>query len=671
MPNRFRTLLFAAMILPMAAIAPPAGASHDVTPARVAGPDRVDTAAAVAELAHPNGAATALLARADHWPDALAGVPLAGVLDAPILLTNTSNVPAATTQVLERLGVDNVVLLGGPGAITTGVEQALARNYAVERIAGLTHYGTAAAVARAVAERGDIGATPGGMRSAFLASGATFPDALAAGAPAALGPNRMPILLTAPNALPPETTAALDDLPIEQVLIVGGTAAISEAVDQQLEGRGLNVVRLAGATRTQTAAAIADFAVDILPATPEVVHIARSDGFPDALSAGPLAASMGGPLLLNQDTDQLGAAAAQWLAEHCPEVRVVRAVGGSLAVTPAVLTEAVRAAQSCHPGNDQPVNLTQSCTHQERGVTIDVRYPQGWHVNDPSIQACTAFDPEPFTLQPGTELPRDLAVLLFVEPIGFDQATNPTGLRIDEQRSLTIDGRRAVRQVVTTTGEGLGPAGQQATRYVIDGGSDRSILATTWNVAGNDYGQNVQVLDAMASAFNIQAAPDGGDGGDVGLDGNDVLSPDIDSQPDVAEASAPMVSVTDVRLGRHNGFDRMVFEIGGEGQAGWDVRYVDEARSAGSGHPVDITGDAILKVSLRNIALPPNAPAGVEPWDGPDRLGLPGSGPITEVVEDTIFEGHHTFFVGVTEKVPFQVHRLGTPQRVIVDVAAA
>ena len=318
----------------------------------------------------------------------------------------------------------------------------------------------------------------------------------------------------------------------------------------------------------------------------------------------------------------------------------------------------------------QPANLTQSCTHRERDVTVAVTYPQGWHVNDPSVQGCTAFDPEPSTLQPGTELPRDLAVLLIVEPVGFNQASDPTTLRVDEQRPLTIDGRRAVRQVVTTTGEGLGPPGQQATRYVIDGGTDRSILASTWNVAGNNYGENVQVLDAMAKAFDIQAAADGGDGGDGGLDGDDVLSPGIDTQPDVADASGPMVSVTDVRLGRHNGFDRMVLEIGGEGQAGWDVRYVDEARAAGSGSVIDVEGDAILQVSLRNIALPPDAPAGVEPWEGPDRLALPGSGPIAGVVEDTVFEGVHTFYVGVADTVPFQVHRLGSPQRVIVDVAA-
>ncbi|MGI8985147.1 MAG: RICIN domain-containing protein [Acidimicrobiales bacterium] len=157
---------------------------------------------------------------------------------------------------------------------------------------------------------------------------------------------------------------------------------------------------------------------------------------------------------------------------------------------------------------------------------------------------------------------------------------------------------------------------------------------------------------------------------DGGLDGGDVLGPDIDTEAEVAGGAQPPVSVTDVRLGRHNGFDRVVFDIGGEGQAGWDVRYVDEARAAGSGQPIDLGGEAVLEVRLTNIALPPNAPDGVEPWAGPDRLQLPGAGPVVEVAEDTVFEGAHTFFVGVTERVPFQVNRLGSPQRVVLDVAA-
>ncbi len=155
------------------------------------------------------------------------------------------------------------------------------------------------------------------------------------------------------------------------------------------------------------------------------------------------------------------------------------------------------------------------------------------------------------------------------------------------------------------------------------------------------------------------------------LDGSDVLGPGIDAGPKVADGARPSVSVTDVRTGRHNGFDRVVFEIGGQGQAGWDIRYVDQARAAGSGRLIDVGGDAVLQVSLTNVALPQDAPAGVEPWHGPERLQLPGTGPIVEVVEDTIFEGVQTFFVGMTDRVPFQVNRFDSPQRVVLDVAAS
>ncbi|MGH9265729.1 MAG: RICIN domain-containing protein, partial [Acidimicrobiales bacterium] len=254
---------------------------------------------------------------------------------------------------------------------------------------------------------------------------------------------------------------------------------------------------------------------------------------------------------------------------------------------------------------DGGLRLTQLCTHEARGVTVAVQYPEGWSANDPSVQPCSAFDPEPFSIEPGTQYPRDLAVVILVEPFGFETASSSGGVQVQSEGATTIDGRQAVRQVVVTTGEGLGPAGQESTRYVIDAGTDRSILAYTYNVAGNDYGRSVDALDAMANAFAVDPVDDGG------LDGDDVLAPGIDAGPEVADGGPPAVVVTDVRLGRHNGFDRIVFDIGGQGQAGWDIRYVDQARSAGSGQPVDVGGDAILQVNLSNIALPTDAPDGV------------------------------------------------------------
>ena len=355
--NLARIPLVAVLTLGLTLIARPAAASHDVTPARVEGSDRVSTAAAVAGLAYPQGAETAVLARADDWPDALAGAPLAGLVDGPVLLTPSAELPPATRQALEDLGVDSVILLGGTQAISPEIEDGLGEQYDVLRIAGVDRYGTAAAVAREVAQRADqIGATPGGMRSAFIASGETFADALAAGAPAALGgapedvgEHPFPVLLTGTDELPGVTAAALGDLPIEQALIVGGEAAVSSEVAQALEDLGLNVVRLEGPTRTATAAAVADFTVDILPATSTVVHLARGDSFPDALTAGPLAASLDGPLLLTQDSEALGDPVEAWLRERCPGIDVVRAVGGTAAIATGVLESAEQAAQSCHP----------------------------------------------------------------------------------------------------------------------------------------------------------------------------------------------------------------------------------------------------------------------------------------------------------------------------------
>lgn len=178
-----------------------------------------------------------------------------------------------------------------------------------------------------------------------------------------------------------------------------------------------------------------------------------------------------------------------------------------------------------------------------------------------------------------------------------------------------------------------------------------------------------QTRGAMVSALDA-APPPGDQNGDGRLSADEVLSPNINTQPDEGESQAPMVSVTNVRVGHHDGFDRVVFDIGGEGLAGWNVRYVDEARAAGSGLPIEVAGEAVLAVSLNNISLPPDAPEGIEPWDGPERIRPQGQGPLVEIVEDTVYEGHHTFFVGVTETVPFQVHRLESPQRVVLDIAA-
>jgi hypothetical protein len=88
----------------------------------------------------------------------------------------------------------------------------------------------------------------------YVATGENFPDALGAAATAALGLG--PVLLVQQNSVPGPTLAELNRLQPPEIVIVGGTAVISNGVKAQLEGLGWGptVTRIAGANRYDTAA---------------------------------------------------------------------------------------------------------------------------------------------------------------------------------------------------------------------------------------------------------------------------------------------------------------------------------------------------------------------------------------------------------------------------------
>jgi hypothetical protein len=132
------------------------------------------------------------------------------------------------------------------------------------------------------------------------------------------------------------------------------------------------------------------------------------------------------------------------------------------------------------------------------------------------------------------------------------------------------------------------------------------------------------------------------------------------------DATAGTVAVTEVRVAAHDGFDRVVLEIAGDGEAGWWVSYVDAARTAGKGDTVPLEGDAVLSVAIQGATLPPELSDDVEPWIQQRTRG-PGAR-VLEVAGDTVFEGVHGIFIGLDRERPFVVERLDDPQRVVVDV---
>jgi lactocepin len=250
---------------------------------RLGGKDRFETAVEISKAGW-NQSDIVILARNDVYADALAGVPLAYLHNAPLLLTQTDSLPIVTKAEIIRLGAKKVIILGGIDAVSRKVQQKLSEmSLTVQRIGASNRFGTAAAIADLVA--------PNGKEQVALANGYDFPDALSAAAYAA---NKgMPILLTDRDTLPQETSAAITKLNVEQTIVVGGKEAISEAA---LAGIG-EYLRIAGKDRYGTAIALANHFVP----SADRVFIATGLEFADSLTGAALAAKEGcGILLVNQ-----------------------------------------------------------------------------------------------------------------------------------------------------------------------------------------------------------------------------------------------------------------------------------------------------------------------------------------------------------------------------------
>jgi hypothetical protein len=155
---------------------------------------------------------------------------------------------------------------------------------------------------------------------------------------------------------------------------------------------------------------------------------------------------------------------------------------------------------------------------------------------------------------------------------------------------------------------------------------------------------------------------------DTAEDGADAPPFAADAQPDTADPSGDSRgTVRDLRVGRYDGFDRVVLEVGGAGTPGWDVRYVDAASSQGKGDAVQVAGNAVLQVTLTGMGYPFDT--GVEEYAEPRRLTSADTEVLTEVVWDSTFEGTSVAFVGSTARTPFRVYLLENPVRVVVEVA--
>jgi putative cell wall-binding protein len=210
---------------------------------RISGTDRYDTSRLIAAsvfgsaagvhspstgVVSPTAIDAVFIATGQNYPDALVSGGAAGFDNSPLLLVNgsASSLDAPTTSLLRSLAPKRIYIIGGDSAVSPGVESALDAIQGVPtvlRLSGADRFATADAVNEKVFPFAD---------SAFLATAYGFADALSISAVS--GAIGSPLYLSQQDCIPDETWESATNLGTNYFQSVGGPAALSDNVAEDL-----------------------------------------------------------------------------------------------------------------------------------------------------------------------------------------------------------------------------------------------------------------------------------------------------------------------------------------------------------------------------------------------------------------------------------------------------
>jgi hypothetical protein len=152
---------------------------------------------------------------------------------------------------------------------------------------------------------------------------------------------------------------------------------------------------------------------------------------------------------------------------------------------------------------DPAMERTAECVDPGEGFAVP--YPADWH-RDPAelIGPCALFHPEPFQLPRDSEVPIEIVVQIGFHPVFYaDLAGDVLGREVISREPAMVDGRRAVRILAETTGDGLHDRGIRYQEYVVDLGEE-SMTAVTYDRAPLDFDRRRRILDAMMRGFDFR-----------------------------------------------------------------------------------------------------------------------------------------------------------------------
>lgn len=201
-------------------------------------------------------------------------------------------------------------------------------------------------------------------------------------------------------------------------------------------------------------------------------------------------------------------------------------------------------------------------------------------------------------------------------------------------------------------------------------------VGLTVGACSSDSSSNADAAISMKTGSSSGTASSSGasssaDSSSAGTALDNDAAPDGDFTSSAAEAApsdGSYLGIDDVRIGSHDGYDRVVFEFTGEGTPGYFIRYEDIPTQQGSGKEITVNGASKLVVTLRGMGYPFDFQMEDYP-SGPVRPT--STSVIKEVVGAGTYEGQSQYVIGLDGKKPgFKVFQLSEPNRLVIDFAA-
>ena len=260
----------------------------------------LDTMSAIVDEGNFKTGGVVVLATFDGYWDALTAAGAAGLVEAPVLMTDGSSLSSQTSKQLAKLKPKTIFVCGGTAAVKGSVANAASKaagGAKIVRAAGENAVGTANEIYLKAAKLGGAKWAD----TAFICTNDGYWDALAA-APISYA-KHMPIFLTnGSSSIDSSVLSTMRAGSITKVYIVGGTAAISENVATQLKKANFTVVdRLWGNTAIETSEEVAKCGLK-LGMTADKMGVATNDGYWDALSGAALCGKNNSVLVLVGDS---------------------------------------------------------------------------------------------------------------------------------------------------------------------------------------------------------------------------------------------------------------------------------------------------------------------------------------------------------------------------------